>query len=387
LSKRKIGALFCVVLFLSLGTIQPRRRNRRWFRRRETFSKCLSVLVPETQAEIKRHPELTQEKNRLTWHKKKAPQPFKELILSWNATRPRGNFSFYINIRHHNWSGWRKIAEWGRRNQKTFSNARKRYVHTKHVRAELQRRRVGFEYKIRVVSKYKSDLKRIKALFVNLSNERDFKIETNYRSLKSTLIDGVPKKSQWSLKHRRNKDLCSPTSLSMISRYFVKKDKFMPETYGLGEQAVRLSNRVRDQSLDIYGNWIFNVAQAYDTTQGNVLYRVQRLNNFKELYGYLVKKVPIAVSIRGRLRGSAWAYNNGHFVVVIGWDQKSQRVICIDPAFRNTNQLIRKYRIRDFARAWGRSRNLSYVSIPKTRRTQTFLVKTDRVGEEIARIA
>ena len=357
-----------------MGTSHARRRKRRWYHRNESFSKCLSVVIPKTSARIAHHPDLTQENNALIWHKK-SPHPFKELILSWNAARPRGNFTFYVNIRHHNWSGWRKIATWGRKSQKTFCNTRRRYVHIKHVRAELQKRRLGFDYKIKVVSKHKSDLKRIKALFVNLSNERDFKVETNYRSLKSTRVDHVPQKSQWSLGHRRNKDLCSPTSLSMISRYFVKKDKFMPETYALGKQTVRFATRVRDQSLDIYGNWIFNVAQAYNTTQGNVLYRVQRLNNFKELYGYLVKKVPVAVSIRGRLRGGAWPYNNGHFVVVIGWDQREQRVICIDPAFKNKKQLVRKYRIRDFTRAWGRSRNLSYISIPKTRRSGTFLVK------------
>ena len=47
--------------------------------------------------------------------------PFSELILSWNASRPqKGKFVFWVNIKHKNWSGWRKIAEWGKDGQKTF---------------------------------------------------------------------------------------------------------------------------------------------------------------------------------------------------------------------------------------------------------------------------
>jgi hypothetical protein len=78
-----------------------------------------------------------------------------------------------------------------------------------------------------------------------------------------------------------------------------------------------------------------------------------------------MKKIPVAVSIRGSLRGCAWPYNNGHFVVVIGWNKDKQMVRCIDPAFKNLRQTARWYHLSDFVRAWGKSRNLSYISLPK----------------------
>jgi len=237
---------------------------------------------------------------------------------------------------------------------------------SKHVRAELQRKRVGFEYQIKVVSESGADLRRVKALFVNTANWHIFKTQRPKNPLKSVKIDNIHKESQWWLKHPRKKDLCSPTSLSMVTHYFthaLRKRLLPTETFK--KHTISLAENAHDPSLDIYGNWLFNVAEAFDATRGNSLYRVERLNNFEELHSYLLKKIPIAVSVRGWLYGCAWAYKNGHFVVVIGWEQKRKRVICLDPAFGQGQHIVRHYPINDFVRAWGKSRNLSYVPIPK----------------------
>ena len=84
--------------------------------------------------------------------------------------------------------------------------------------------------------------------------------------------------------------------------------------------------------LNIYGNWPLNVAAAHDATYGNVFFRVERLNFFDDLYKYLSKKIPVAVSVR-KLRGGATSYSNGHLMVVVGWNKEKQCVLCIDPAF------------------------------------------------------
>lgn len=338
----------------------------------DNYSKCLSLLIPQTSAQIQKHPELTLQKNNksisLIW-RKRAPIKFSELILSWNASRPkRGKFSFWLNVRHHNWSGWKKIAEWGKNSQKTFCNIRQRYVHVKHVRLEMQRGRLGFDFQIKIIAEDGANMQRLRALFVNLANERNFVVHTNRLRLPSKCITTVPKQSQWLVPHNRQKDICSPTSVSMITHNFMIKNK-QRVTCDLKEQAKQIACHVRDKSLNIHGCWPFNVAEAYNITRGQVLYRVQRLNNFGELYRYIKRNIPVAVSIRGHLRGCAWPYNNGHFVVVIGWDQKKQSVICLDPAFRDQNHIQRNYPIRDFARAWGKSRNLAYVSIPKRKLT------------------
>lgn len=344
------------------------------------FSQCLSVIIPKLAHKIKKHPELSINNKAHTpyiiWQKN-IVKPFSELILSWNASRPKkGHFSFWMNVKNHTWSGWKKLATWGVNEQKTFSSTKNRYVHTKHVRVEMQRKQTGCAYQVKVVAHKGAELRRIKALFVNASNWNHFQKTKPPLSLPSTLIKAIPKQSQWWVKHKRKKDLCSPTSISMISRYFAGKKKLSTRFKKLTDETKSFANKVYDQSLNIFGNWLFNTAQAFNTTQGNVLYRVERLNNFESLYKYLVHKIPIAVSIWGNLKGHkkiensecAWPYKNGHFIVVAGWNQAQRTVTCIDPAFSNTDGpkgIVRNYRINDFIRAWGRSKNLSYVPIPK----------------------
>lgn len=358
-------------LFLILATVSIFLQGKTAPQTR--FSRCYSLIIPSKNENTREITKLSfikeQSGHGIVWSET-ASQPFSELILSWNAVRPhRGKFVFFVNIRHsgNNSSGWRKLAEWSAKGQKTFCDTRNRYVHTKHVRAEIQKKRLATSFQIKVLTLGGADISDLKALFANTSNWHKFQTQKPSHSLSSTFIPNMPKRSQWWLKHPRAKDLCSPTSISMMTHYFALKHNFALPFQDFNSSAAEFANRAHDQSIDIYGNWLFNVAQAYNTTQGEVLYRVERLNNFDALHAHLKRKIPVAVSIRGYLRGCAWEYKNGHFVVVIGWDAKNQRVICIDPAFRDSKKLLRAYPIRDFLTAWGKSRNLSYVAIPKKR--------------------
>ena len=304
--------------------------------------------------------------NSFVWEIQKT-NPFTELILSWNAIRPKqGKYSFWVSVKNGQWSSWRKIAEWGTNGQKTFSHTRDPFVHVKHVRVEMQKQSHGNACQIKVISENGADIKNVKALFACLSNFKNFIIQRPSKILSSTLIRNIPKQSQWTLGHSRAKDLCSPTATSMAVHYFRTKNRSSYPQTKLQTNAKSFANKVHDDSyLDIYGNWLFNVAQAYNETKAEIFYKVERLNNFEVLHSYLAKKIPIVVSIRGTLNGGAWPYNNGHFVVVVGWNSQKRKVLCIDPAFRQQKKLLRSYHIRDFLRAWGKSRNLSYVPIPK----------------------
>ena len=241
--------LLSIVLFFSFTTnIAPRKRSfckthsrshQRHNLPQQNFSKCFSVLIPKTSRGIKKNRELRtlqyvvqKGKKRskvksLLWHKK-THFPFTEIILSWNAPRPKkGYFSFWTRVKHSGnkktqvWSRWSKISSWGKLsggNQKTFCNTRRKFVHTKHVRVELQKKRIGSEFQIKVVAEDGANIKRLEALFVNASNERNFSIQKKKPRLRSIQITGIPKQSQFTLKHKRRKDLCSPTAMSMITQ-------------------------------------------------------------------------------------------------------------------------------------------------------------------------
>ncbi len=292
-------------------------------------------------------------------------KPFTELILSWNAFRPKnkGKFSFFVSIRHNYWSAWYKLAEWGSNGQQTFVNTKNPFVHCKHVRVELARRRKATAFRIKVIARNSADLKDLKSLFVCLSDLGKFCVNKPNLKLSSIRIRGIYAQSQMNLKHPRHRDLCSPTSLGMLLKYF---SGYKKSTQHLRDYIPVFAEKVHDDSyLDIYGNWILNVAQAYDSSKGNVFFRVQRLNGFNDLYYFLTKKTPVAVSVRGYLKGGKKPYDNGHFIVVVGWDQKKQSLLCIDPAFSPNKKTLRAYKIDSFLQAWGTSRNLSYVALPK----------------------
>ncbi|MBD3231976.1 hypothetical protein GF322_04955 [Candidatus Dependentiae bacterium] len=286
-----------------------------------------------------------------------AKKPFDEIIVSWNSFRPRkGQYSFWISLHHNYWSNWYKIAEWGVKNQQTFVNTRNPCVHLKHVRMILNRGKKANSFRIKVVAEKGADLKNLKALFACVSNMNKFKIDKGNITLPAICLKGIVPQSQMNLKHPRFRDLCSPTSLSMMINYFsnnsINLESYIPE----------FAQLVLDQCyLDIYGNWILNVAQAFDSLKGKKYFRVERLNNFNHLYSFLKKKIPVAVSVRGFLNGGAKSYENGHFILVVGWSLRKQRVLCIDPAFQDNSNTLRAYRIVDFLQAWGTSRNLSYI--------------------------
>ncbi len=299
---------------------------------------------------------------KIIW-KKKTPQPFKELILSWNAFRPtRGVLVIYGSLLvDGKWSDWHKLATWGRSLQKTFLNDTHPHVHTKHCRIEVQNDRMATGFRAKVEFKGGAEAKVFKAFFACMS---DFALRREIvpRNLPSVMIKNVPRQSQMVLPHERCKDLCSPVSTSLLVTYFKQTLTGRQFTRGLERYAQEFAHNAHDQnpSFDIYGNWILNTAHAFHEAGGNVYFSVRRLNSFYDLYALLKKKTPVAVSVR-RLQGGATPYANGHIMVVVGWNAKRRRVICVDPAFDANHRTLKSYPIHAFLKAWGRSNNLSYV--------------------------
>jgi len=301
----------------------------------------------------------------LIWEKS-VTAPFNELIFSWNAFRPtQGRMTFWVSAKFQGqWTPWHRLAQWGSNQQCTFVNKLNRYAHTKHCRLEMQHYTIARGFRIKVVFQKGADPKNLKALFACTSRLNRYRLILPRCSvLPSVSIKNVPRQSQMVLNHPRFKDLCSPVSTSMIVAYYYQKITGCRPINSMQAFALDFAKKAHDQGyLDIYGNWILNVAQAFDSSNGEVFYRIERLNNFYDLYHYLEKKIPVAVSVR-RLRGGATPYANGHFMVVVGWNRLKKCVLCLDPAF--SKSILRAYRIKDFLRAWSRSSNLAYVPMPR----------------------
>lgn len=288
--------------------------------------------------------------------------PASQLIISWNVLRPRmGYYTFYVQARVGNaWGLWYKMAEWGAGVQRSFERLSSSGPSFCYVRFEMPAGAYAHACRIKVEAHEGASLDAIAQVAVSAADYQKFVPEYGFGknfSYPSVMVHGVPAFSQMQLNHADHDRLCSPTSVAMVLSYL------MHHTI----DPLAVARGVKDQGLNSYGSWAFNTAYAFDATNGAVFFMVTRLNNFADLYAYLRNKLPVIVSVRGPMRTMppGKAYADGHLLVVVGWNAKTKRVICHDPAFATSDAVRHSYAIDDFLAAWERSFRLAYVVKPR----------------------
>lgn len=279
---------------------------------------------------------------------------FTQLILSWNAVRPsKGFLRFFVQARDAYTKTWCKehhMVDWGN-GSRTYLSDQDTGSAAHHVRLEMNRR-FADAFRIRVEARNGADLSTMHGLFASVSDiksmqEHDF---NRIKQLPAVVISGVPCFSQMILEHPRAPHLCSPTSLSMLLSFLQQKEV----------HPLAVASQVYDPGLDAYGSWPFNAAYAYEACGGKMAFYVQRLDSFVDLHKQLMRGFPVMVSVRGQIDGGAKVYNNGHLVLVVGFDAEQQKVLCHDPAFDAHAKVAVAYNCNSFISAWDRSHRLAY---------------------------
>jgi Peptidase_C39 like family len=307
--------------------------------------------------------EVSVSKNELLWSKTSLPK-FSQLIFSWNALRPhKGYYSFWIRVRDSatkKWYSWHQMAHWGTSSdgknvQRSFLSITRVGTKYVHVRLELPRGSYADAFNVKIKAHDRAELSGIKNSTVNTCNLSTFVTESRDRKLKSlssTYIEGVPRRSQRVLKHPKFKALCSPTAATMLMSYLLKEN-LDPHCIAQG---------VYDHGLAVYGSWPFNIAHAFEVCKNKLFFHVERLASFKALHAYLCQGIPVVVSVRGLLKGAPVPYMSGHLLVVVGYSNRFGKVLCQDPAFSNNEATAVAYDLKDFLVSWERSHRLTYVA-------------------------
>lgn len=289
---------------------------------------------------------------------------FTQLVFSWNGCRPQaGDFAFFVSVFDTNtnsWTDWYKMMEWGSQIQKSHKSSSDDPMSYVYVRLETNKHFAN-AFRIKIECSGDTTISMLKSFAVCLSNFCKFKAENVVYDLPSLHIKGVPVMSQFSINHDRNGGMCSPTSSAMLTSYLLQE---YINPFSFAQQSY-------DSGLGVYGSWPFNMAHAYELCNQKFTFCVARLPSFKHLYAKLLQHIPVAVSVRGPLIGSASAYAAGHLLVVVGWDNESKEVICHDPAFDKETEVVKRYPIKDFLVAWERSRRLSYIADPLTNKCKS----------------
>jgi hypothetical protein len=297
---------------------------------------------------------------------KKTVSPFTQLIISWNADRPTcGDYTFWVqgkDAQSGAWSGWHKMMSWGASCQRSYLSNADTIAQHYHVRFEACPGKKMNGFRIKVTPQHGAQVQHVHAITVAYADFTKFMPEDAalYNNLASVRIKKVPRRSQFALKHPEKHRLCSPTSCAILIEYFSQNRCNMHT----------VAHNVFDHGLDSYGSWPFNMAHAFELCEGSHWWRVIRMNSFAGIYKMLVQGYPVAVSVRGSLPGAPKSYNDGHLIVIIGYDASTGTVICHDPACATDHKSVRNYPLADFLRAWEKSHRLTYCVYERLSGTQ-----------------
>ena len=142
--------------------------------------------------------------------------------------------------------------------------------------------------------------------------------------------------------------ICSPTSTTMLLKYFGHDFSNMGYTY----EHEYMANAVYDFGASVYGNWTYNVAVmgAY----GEYAY-VKRFTGPNDLINHLEQVGPVALSVKGNMQG--YYTTGGHLLVCKGYKIVDGQYIfiCNDPNIKNVEV---EYTYETIANVW---RNIAYV--------------------------
>lgn len=265
--------------------------------------------------------------------------PFDEIIISWNGPRP-----LHIQVSlftEKGWSPFLKYVEWEKNNQKTFQTDLYPLIVDQDCIKVQDGKATGFRIK---VIKNQS--------FINL-----FACTTNLVALKpdpfippSQKIQlDVPHFYQFSLCPKNGHRICSPVSTAAVIQYLLNKPV----------DPLDFAEKVRDHHFDIYGNWVLNVAQAYIEMGNPWCCFVTRLKGLNDLIDSLKMSIPPVISIKGPILGGALPYEQGHLMVIVGFDPSTNQFLCMDPAFPTGTPI--RYGSHDLETAWKRRGFISYI--------------------------
>lgn len=282
--------------------------------------------------------------------------PFDELILSWNGKRPeQGNLLFYVRVKTDDWSPWLLYAAWGAEGQSSFEESSEAgNVKTFQDAIEVLNNKKATAFAVKIASEGNASLSNLHALhaYTNGQSEKPTQVLLDHKPVHLK----VPGLSQIALQHQRCRDMCSPTSTTAVVRYLSNQKDIDPLIF---------AKQSMDHGFDIYGNWVFNVAQASCELGSKWNCWVERLKGFDDVYSQLLQGNPVVVSVRGPLKGSAALYAKGHLMAVIGYQPLENKVTCMDPAFPSDQETMVEYDLEDFMLAWNRRGKIAYVFTTK----------------------
>lgn len=275
---------------------------------------------------------------------------FDELFLSWCGERKhQGMYFFYVSVKVDDWSKPLLYASWGKEGQSTYSKKSVEdsfQIYQDAAQVLDGKKATGF--RILIETEGGASIESLYSLHVFINCPGPFYEPMCYQTI-DLPVTGL---SQMMQSHERADSLCSPVSITAVLKYLLNKQNIDPLAITKGSW---------DQGFQIFGNWVLNTAEASTWLGENRACWVQRCTGFDEIYRSLSQSIPVIVSVRGPLIGSAREYAKGHLLVVKGFDKERNEVLCMDPAFSSHEKTLISYPYDAFVKAWERRGKIAYM--------------------------
>lgn len=172
---------------------------------------------------------------------------------------------------------------------------------------------------------------------------------------------GLSPRSQGDAQEKYKHDICSPTSLAMVLKFWGHKKDL--EEVALAAQ---------DRGSLLFGNWPANVAYAGSLGLEG---RVARLESLADAESEIAAGRPVIVSVtfaEGELPNAPIKKTRGHVMVIGGFTAEGD-VIAYDPAGKGKDQVRRVYPRAAFHKVWRvHKRGLAYLLGPTFPRVFTI---------------
>ncbi len=288
---------------------------------------------------------------------------FNELIVSWNAETPKGCY-LIIEARALYSRATTKYYKLGLWSADPAGHPRQSVANQKDADGDMATdvlilRRPTDRVQIRLtLGGDKTHQPAVKFLGLSLTDTgvSPSELPPNHDAWEKLIA--VPERTQ--MIYPNGKALCSPTTVSMLLGFWAQT----LNRHELDVPVPEIAGAIYDSQWQGTGNWPFNM--AYAGSFNGIRAYVTRLSDISELEAWIMRGIPVGLSVdydRLRAKGPG---PNGHLVACVGFTRDGEPIIN-DPG---TSEHVRKvFPRKNLAYAWAASRNTVYLVYPESHTT------------------
>jgi len=158
-------------------------------------------------------------------------------------------------------------------------------------------------------------------------------------------IDDVPMISQLASGHKDSHSICSPTSLTMVLKY-----------YGIPVALNDVTKGTFDTGSELYGNWPQNTAYAGE--QEGIRAYTKKCVSINEVKNLIARDIPVVASVVSKekeaLEGAISAFPSGHLMVAVGFKiiNDVEYIVVNDPAANSDDEVRKYYKLDQWIGVW-----------------------------------